>query len=140
MFSADKASIINLKSIKSNRLGSLTPVYNNVDVPFEIKRVYYLYDIPSGSERGGHAHKILEQLFVAVSGSFDVHLNDGKNEEVYHLNRPSIGLYIPKMTWRELKNFSGGGICLVLASQLYDKEDYYHNFDKFLIEKKSNSI
>ena len=107
MCSIDKASIINLKSIKSDRLGSLTPVYNNVDVPFEIKRVYYLYDIPSGSERGGHAHKNLEQLFVAVSGSFDVHLNDGKNEEVFHLNRPSVGLYIPKMIWRELKNFSG---------------------------------
>ena len=140
MCSIEKASIINLKSIKSNRLGSLTPVYNNVDVPFAIKRVYYLYDIPSGSERGGHAHKNLEQLFVAVSGSFDVHLNDGKNEEVFHLNRPSIGLYIPKMIWRELKNFSGGGICLVLASQLYDSKDYYNDFDKFLIENKSNSI
>ena len=77
---------------------------------------------------------------MAVSGSFDVHLNDGKNEEVFHLNRPSIGLYIPKMIWRELKNFSGGGICLVLASQLYDSKDYYNDFDKFLIENKSNSI
>ena len=101
-------------------------------IPFDIKRVYYVYDVPAGSDRGSHAHFSLQQFIIAVSGSFDVVLNDGKREERYHLNRPYNGLYICPMRWRSLDNFSSGSVCLVLASEPYDESDYIRDYDKFL--------
>jgi len=133
----DDCKIIELENFKSERKGNLTPVYSNVHIPFDIKRIYYLYDIPSGVDRGGHAHKELEQLMVAVSGSFNVVLNDGEIEKTFVLNRPFLGLYIPKMIWRRLTDFSGGSICLVLASNKYDSNDYLHDFDSFSIYRQS---
>ena len=126
---------IELQSIQSKRKGTLTPVYNSNTIPFDIKRVYYLYDIPSSSERGGHAHKNLQQLIIAVAGSFDVIINDSKEKKIIRLNRPDVGLYLPPMIWRELKNFSGGSICLVLASDPYDENDYYRDFITYKLEK-----
>ena len=126
---------IDLPVIIGDRKGAITPIYNNVHIPFDIKRVYYLYDVPAGSERGGHAHKELQQLIISASGSFDVFINDGKVEKVFNLNRPSYGLYVPPMMWRELKNFSGGGICLVLASLIYDENDYYRDYNDFVKDK-----
>ena len=128
-------NLIDLPCIKSERQGNITPIYNNEHIPFDINRVYYLYDVPAGSERGGHAHKELEQLIVAASGSFDVELDDGKNKKIFNLNRPSFGLYIPPMMWRTLKNFSGGGICLVLASLPFDENDYYRDYRAFIENK-----
>jgi len=127
--------IVDLPVIASYRQGSITVIYNNVHIPFDIQRVYYLYDVPAGSERGGHAHKELQQLIVAASGSFDVIINDGKDKKIFSLNRPSYGLYVPPMMWRELKNFSGGAICLVLSSLLYDENDYYRNYDEYVRDK-----
>lgn len=123
-------SLVELPRISSPS-GSLTPVYGSVTLPFEIRRVYYLYDIPGGEARGGHAHRGLHQLIVAASGSFDVLLDDGTNRRVVHLNRPYYGLYLTNMIWRELLNFSSGGICLVLASELYDESDYYRDYELF---------
>ena len=101
-------------------------------VPFPIARVYYLYDVPAGATRAGHAHLALHQLLLPLSGSFDVRLHDGSVEEVHTLNRPNIGLHIGPMTWRELENFSSGAVCLVLASTPYDEADYIRSFDDFL--------
>lgn len=101
-------------------------------VPFEIRRVYYLYDVPGGAERGGHAHKKLQQMIIAISGSFDVRLTDGIHSECYSLNRSYNGLIVPPLTWREINNFSSGAVCLVLASDIYDEADYFRNFETFL--------
>ena len=123
-------SVIELPRIGSAS-GNITPVYANIHVPFDIARVYYLYDIPGGETRGGHAHHQLRQLIVAASGSFDVLLDDDSNKKVVQLNRPYFGLYLPKMIWRELLNFSSGGICLVLASEVYDETEYIRDYDMF---------
>ena len=120
----------------SERKGAITPLYNGVHVPFDIARVYYLYDVPGGESRGGHAHKVLQQLIVAVMGAFDVVLDDGNERRRIHLDRAYHGLCIKQMIWRELKNFSSGGICLVLASLPYDENDYIRDYDTFLREKK----
>ena len=101
-------------------------------VPFEIKRVYYLYDVPGGSERGGHAHKALHQLIIAMSGSFDIMLDDGFNKKRIHLNRSYNGLYVCPMIWREMDNFSSNSVCMVLASNIYDESDYYRDYDSFV--------
>ena len=101
-------------------------------MPFDIKRVYYLYDVPGGGERGGHAHKALSQLIVAMSGSFDVILDDGKQKERFHLNRSYYGLYVCPMIWRELDNFSSGSVCMVLASNLYEESDYFREYADFI--------
>ena len=101
-------------------------------VPFEIKRVYYLYDVPGGAERGGHAHRELEQLIIAMSGSFDVVLDDGYIRQRFHLNRSYYGLYIRTMIWREIDNFSSGSVCMALASNYYDEADYYRDYQDFL--------
>ena len=123
-------SLIELPRIASPS-GSLTSISGGVSLPFDIERVYYLYDIPGGETRGGHAHRQLHQLIVAASGSFDVLLDDGTNRRVVHLNRPYFGLYLTNMIWRELLNFSSGGICLVLASAHYDEADYFREYDEF---------
>jgi dTDP-4-dehydrorhamnose 3,5-epimerase-like enzyme len=100
-------------------------------IPFQIKRVYYLYDVPSGATRGGHAHRDQSEVLIALSGSFDVILNDGKKKEKVMLNKPNKGLLIPTMTWRELKNFSSGAICLVIASDVFKEEDYIRDYEAF---------
>ena len=128
-------SILELPKI-DNPAGSITPINSAVNVPFEIARVYYLYDVPGGASRGGHAHKELEQLIVAASGSFDVILDDGTNRRTVHLNRPYSGLLMPRMIWRELVNFSSGGICLVLASRKYNPDDYIRDHEIFASNKK----
>jgi hypothetical protein len=123
----------------SDPRGNLTFIEGGRHIPFEIKRVYYLYDVPGGAERGGHAHKELRQLIVAMSGSFDVILDDGYEKQRVHLNRSYFGLYIPQMIWRELDNFSSGSVCMVLASNLYDEADYYRDHVEYLLAvKKSN--
>lgn len=122
-----------------NPAGNITAVNNEQEVPFQVKRVYYLYDIPGGEARGAHAHKELQQLIVAASGSFDIILDDGRIKRTVHLNRPDFGLFMPAGLWRELSNFSSGAICLVLASQEYDAEDYIRDYAKF-IKYKENSI
>jgi hypothetical protein len=116
----------------TDRRGNLTFVEGAKHVPFSIRRVYYLYDVPGGAERGGHAHKEMHQLIIAMSGSFDVILDDGSEKKRFHLNRSYYGLYVCPMIWRELDNFSSGSVCLVLASNLYDESDYYRNYDIYL--------
>ncbi len=122
--------IINLPKIH-NRKGNLTFVEGLHHVPFEIKRVFYLYDVPGGADRGGHALKVTYQFIIAMSGSFDLVLNDGKKKRRYHLNRSYIGLYLPPMIWRELDNFSSGAVCLVLASEPYKENDYYRDYKAY---------
>lgn len=123
--------IINLPKIHEPR-GNLTFIEGERHVPFKIQRVYYLYDVPGGSERGGHAHKGLHQLIVAMAGSFDVVIDDGKEKQRFHLNRSYYGLYLCPMIWRELDNFSSGSVCIVLASNHYDESDYYRDYQEFL--------
>jgi dTDP-4-dehydrorhamnose 3,5-epimerase-like enzyme len=132
----DKCEIINLPKIQDAR-GNLTFIEEKSLIPFEIKRVYYLYDVPGGSERGGHAHIALNQLIIALAGSFDVSLDDGKTKKTFTLNRPYEGLYICPGVWRELKNFSSGSVCLVLASNFYSEDDYYRDYDQFIRSKTS---
>jgi hypothetical protein len=115
-----------------NRAGSITAVNELVDIPFRIARVYYLYDVPGGASRGGHAHKELHQIMVAASGSFDVLLDDGCERRITSLNRPYVGLRIVPGVWRELVNFSSGGICLVLASMRYDPDEYIRGYENYL--------
>lgn len=126
--------IIDIPKIE-NRLGNIAVIENAV-VPFDIKRVYYLYDIPSSAKRGGHAHKDLKQVLIAISGSFDVVLKDGKSAKTITLNKPDKGLFIENNIWRELENFSSGAVCLVLASDVFQEEDYIRDYDEFLDSKK----
>lgn len=122
--------IVELPKIDDPR-GSLTFIEADRHIPFSFQRVYYLYDVPGGAERGGHAHKALHQLIIAMSGSFDIHLDDGLEKKTVHLNRSYYGLYVPPMMWREIDNFSSGSVCMVLASDYYDELDYYRNYDEF---------
>ena len=127
--------LIQLPKIADAR-GNLTFIEGARHVPFEIKRVYYLYDVPGGAERGGHAHKDLHQLIIAISGSFDIVLDDGLEKKRFHLNRSYFGIYVCPMIWREMDNFSSGAVCLVLASNLYDEADYYRNYSEFIAAVK----
>lgn len=129
--SLSKCRIIELPKISDPR-GNLTFIEGERHIPFKIERVYYLYDVPGGAERGGHAHKGLEQFLIAMSGSFDVVLNDGTEEKRFHLNRSYYGLYVCPMVWREIDNFSSGSVCVALASQPYDEADYYRDFKQFV--------
>lgn len=126
----DLCRIIQLPRIEDPR-GNLTFVESSRQIPFDIRRVYYLYDVPGGSERGGHAHKDLQQLIIAMSGSFDIHLDDSESQQTYHLNRSYYGLYVCPMIWREIDNFSSGAVCLVLASDFYTEFDYYRDYHEF---------
>ena len=128
--------ILPLKKIH-NRAGNITIVEGKKSVPFEVRRIYYLYDVPGGESRGGHAHKELQQLIVAASGSFNVLLDDGQNKKVITLNRPDFGLLIVPAIWRELMEFSSGTICLVLASNKYDEQDYIREYNDFVNFKKT---
>jgi len=132
-FSVYNCSVIELPKIH-NRAGNITPVQGGDNIPFDIKRIYYLYDVPGGETRGGHAHKELQQLIVAASGSFDVVLDDGRNKRTVSLNRPNYGLYITPYIWRELINFSSGAVLLVLASMKYEEQDYIREYKSFLKE------
>jgi hypothetical protein len=128
--------IVDLPRITDPR-GNLTPIESGIQVPFDIARVYYLYDVPGGESRGGHAHQDLQQLIVAAAGSFDVVVDDGTGTARFHLNRSYYGLLIPRLVWRELGNFSSGSVCLVLASQPYAEDDYYRDYDEFLAARRA---
>jgi dTDP-4-dehydrorhamnose 3,5-epimerase-like enzyme len=127
----ENCTILELPRIGDPR-GNLTFVEGGKHIPFDIRRVYYLYDVPGGAERGGHAHKALHQLIIAMSGSFDIHLDDGFGKKTIHMNRSYNGLYVCPMIWREIDNFSSGAVCMVLASDYYDEQDYYRNYDTFV--------
>lgn len=126
----DECRIINFPKVTDFR-GNLSFIEENKEIPFQIKRVYYLYDVPSGATRGGHAHKELQQLVIALSGSFDVILDDGYQRRSFFLNRPHYGLYIPPKIWRELENFSSNSVALSLVSEVYEESDYVRNYDIF---------
>lgn len=126
-----QCKVIDLPKISDPR-GNLTFIEGGNHIPFDIQRVYYLYDVPGGTERGGHAHKGLQQLIIAMSGSFDVVLDDGANKKRVHLNRSYGGLYVCPMIWRELDNFSSGSVCMVLASNKYNEQDYYRDYADFM--------
>lgn len=129
--SIEHCKIIDLPKISDPR-GNLTFIEGGQHIPFEIRRVYYLYDVPGGAERGGHAHKALSQLIIAMSGSFDVILDEGGVKKRFHLNRSYQGLYVCPMMWRELDNFSSGSVCMVLASNIYEESDYYRDYNEYL--------
>ena len=131
----DKCKLLGLPVIADPR-GSLTFVESSHHIPFDIRRVYYLYDVPGGAERGGHAHKKLHQLIIPMSGSFDIHLDDGSSKKTIHMNRNYNGLYICPMIWRTIDNFSSGAVCLVLASEFYEEDDYFRDYDIFAVEAK----
>ena len=130
MSTIQNCKILAIPKIEDPR-GNLSVIEHNV-IPFEIKRVYYLYDVPSGAERGGHSHREQQEFLVALSGSFDVILNDGNHQKTVTLNKPFEGLLITNGIWRELKNFSSGAVCLVVASDVFEEADYIREFDEFL--------
>lgn len=129
--------LLDISKIHDTR-GNLSVVQGN-DIPFEMKRVYYLYDVPSGARRGGHSHKDQQELLVALSGSFDVILHDGNEKKTVTLNKPNVGLFIINGIWRELENFSSGAVCLVIASDVFDEADYIRDFDDYKLSKNGIS-
>ena len=131
-------TIIEIDRHHSDRKGNISVVENGKDIPFDVKRTYYLYDVPGGESRGGHAHKELSQLIIAASGSFTVTLDDGRVKRTFTLNRPYQGLYVVPGIWRTLDDFSSGAVCLVLASERYDEQDYIRDYQEFL--KYKNGI
>ena len=135
----ENCRIIELPKVKDSR-GNLTFIESGRHIPFEIKRTYYLYDVPGGARRAAHGHRALHQLMISMSGSFDVTLDDGCEKKVFHLNRSYYGLYIPPMIWRDLDNFSSGAVCMVLASDFYDEKDYSRNYDHFLKAVKKTQL
>ena len=139
-YSVNDCPIIDLRKIKGERRGNLTVVENDGTLPFDVKRVYYLYDVPGGSSRGAHAHKELSQLIVAASGSFQVTLDDGRIRRTFFLNRPYQGLLVRPGIWRDLDDFSSGAVCMVLASDKYIKEDYIRDYSSFLEYRNDTSV
>ena len=131
-YSVFDCSIIKLDKHHSDRKGNLSVVENGITLPFDVKRVYYIYDVPGGESRGAHAHKELSQLIVAASGSFCVTLDDGRAKQTFFLNRPYQGLYVKPGIWRDLTDFSSGAVCMVLASEKYCEEDYIRDYDEYL--------
>lgn len=131
-YNVEDCGIIELDRHHSQRKGDISVVENGKEVPFDVKRIYYLYDVPGGADRGGHAHKDLYQLIIATSGSFTVALDDGTNKKVFTLNRPYQGLFVKPGIWRTLTNFSSGSICMVLASEKYDESDYIRDYENFI--------
>ena len=130
-------SIIELPKLQ-NRAGNITPVTNGTEIPFDVRRIFYIYDIPSGEDRGAHAHKECHQFLIAASGSFEIELNDGKTKRTVMLNRPNFGLHVPPGIWAAEKGFSSGVICLVLASHKYEENDYIRDYNLFLNTKKND--
>lgn len=130
MYSVADCEMVDLPKIY-NEAGNITVLENNINIPFEVQRIYYLYDVPMGSERGGHGHYKLEQYIIAASGSFSFILDDGKNKKEVFLNDPSKALHIKPGIWREIINFSSGSICLVLASHEYNETDYIREYDEY---------
>lgn len=139
MNSVYDCTIIELDKHHSDRKGNISVVQNGYTVPFNVKRVYYLYDVPGGESRGAHAHKELYQLIIAASGSFNVTLDDGNIRRTFTLNRPYQGLLVVPGIWRTLDDFSSGSVCMVLASEIYDKNDYIRDYDEFLLFKKKKT-
>lgn len=137
--SVNDCKLIELPKITDPR-GNLSFIEGGQHIPFNIKRVYYLYDVPGGSDRGSHAHKNLHQFIVAMSGSFDVLMDDGKEKKRFHLNRSHYGLYVCPMMWRELNNFSSGAVCMVLASERYDEADYIRDYSQFVVETQNDKL
>lgn len=135
----DDCRVVKLPRIH-NRAGNITALNEAAELPFPIKRIYYLYDVPSGEARGGHAHKLLQQYIVAASGSFDIIISDGFHKKKISLNRPDAALHVVPGIWREIENFSSGSICLVIASEEYDEEDYIRDYSEFLNLKTKKSI
>ena len=135
LLDAKRTTVFDAKVLDLARIdldsGALTAINSDDEVPFSIKRVYYLYDVPNKSDRGAHAHKELMQLVVAASGSFEIELNDGVNSKTFILRQPDEGLLVPPGLWRDLRNFSGGGVCFVIASMLYEESDYIRDFNEF---------
>ncbi len=132
------ATVIELPKIH-NVAGNITAIDNTESIiPFDVKRIYYLYDVPGGESRGAHAHKELQQLIIAASGSFDITLDDGTTKRTFNLSKPYYGLYLPSGIWREINNFSSGAICLVLASHVYKADDYIRDYEQYLKFKKSS--
>lgn len=138
-YSVNDCPIIDLGKIEGERRGSITVVENSGTLPFDTRRVYYLYDVPGGSSRGAHAHKALSQLIIAASGSFRVTLDDGRSKRTFFLNRPYQGLLVRPGIWRDLDDFSSGAVCMVLASDVYQKEDYIRDYSSFLKYKNDTS-
>ncbi len=134
----DLCRIVELPKISDVR-GNLSFIEAGRHIPFDIRRIYYLYDVPGGASRAAHGHRRLHQLMIAMSGSFDITLDDGCGKQKFHLNRSYYGLYIPPMIWRDLDNFSSGSVCMVLASEYYDEADYFRNYDEFLREIRLRS-
>jgi len=128
--SIEKCRVIELPKITDTR-GNLTFIESERHIPFEIKRTYYLYDVPGGASRAAHAHRELHQLMIGMAGSFDVTLDDGHTKKKFHLNRSYYGLYIPPMIWRDLDNFSSGSVCMVLASDFYNEAEYIRDYSEF---------
>ena len=126
--------LIEFRRIRDPR-GALTPIEAEKDVPFPVRRIYFIYDVSDGAARAGHSHKALQQVLIAVSGSFHVHLDDGVTRQSFRLSRPNMGLYVPRMFWRDIDDFSGGAVCLALASEHYHESDYYRDYDAFLHAK-----
>jgi hypothetical protein len=137
--SVNDCRIIELPKISDPR-GNLTFIEAENHIPFNIKRIYYLYDVPGGSTRAAHAHKSLHQFVIAMSGSFDIKLDDGLETKTFHLNRSYYGLYLAPMMWRDLDNFSSGSVCMVLASEVYDEKDYLRNYSDFIRSTKVDLI
>ncbi len=133
--SLSRVRYIDIPRVEDPR-GNLAYIQDH-STPFPIKRVYYLYDVPGGATRGGHAHVECESIIIALNGSFDVSLQDGHNHKTFHLNRAFTGLYLPTMLWRELENFSSGSVCLVLASTLYDESEYIRDYEEFIKQTRS---